>query len=164
MPSQSTWTRTCFTWLGRLQCGAALIRREKLAMLFRVILSAASVAVALSLAPGRAEVLDLSYHSAVSGSVTWIQLGDPTPNGFGVDSNVSESNGTVSGTPILRVVPGLSEVDVFNEARGGGFEVQSPTSFSPDSFNSDRGALAVTVAPEPSSWAITLLGFAGLGL
>lgn len=53
---------------------------------FRVILSVAGVAVALSLTPGRAEVLDLSYHSAVYGSVTWIQLGDPTPNGFGADT------------------------------------------------------------------------------
>ena len=109
-------------------------------------------------------MLDLSYHSAVYGLVTWIQLGDPTPNGFGADTNVSESNDTVSGTPIVRVVRGLREVDFFNEAPGWELEVQSAKIFSPGSFNLDRGALAVTVAPEPSSWVITLLGFAGLGL
>jgi hypothetical protein len=126
-------------------------------MLFRGILSVAGVAVALSLTPGRAKVLDLSDHSPIYGSVTWIQLGDPTPNEFGVDTKVSED----SGTPIVR---GLGEVDFFNEARGGEFEVQSAEIFSPGSFSLDRGALAVTVAPEPSSWAITLLSFAGLGL
>ena len=78
--------------------------------------------------------------------------------------NVSESNDTVSGTPIVRVLRGLREVDFFNEARGWELEVQSAKIFSPGSFNLDRGALAVTVAPEPSSWVITLLGFAGLGL
>lgn len=78
--------------------------------------------------------------------------------------NVSESNDTVSGTPIVRVLRGLREVDFFNEAPGWELEVQSAKIFSPGSFNLDRGALAVTVAPEPSSWVITLLGFAGLGL
>jgi hypothetical protein len=158
MPSQSTWTRTCFTWLGRLQWGSSY-QAGKLAMLLRVMLSVAGVALALCLAPGRAEVLDLTNHSATYGSVTWIQLDDPAPNGFGVDTSVSESNDTVSRTPN---VPGLNEVDFFSEARGGGFENQSAPIFSPGSLNLDRGALAVTVAP--SSWATTLLGFAGLGL
>jgi hypothetical protein len=61
-------------------------------------------------------------------------------------------------------VLGLREVGFFNEALGWELEVQSAKIFSPGSFNLDRGALAVTVASEPSSWAITLLGFAGLVL
>ena len=64
----------------------------------------------------------------------------------------------------MRVVRGPRDVDFFNEARGGELEVQSAKIFSPGSFNLNRGALAVTVAPEHSSWAITLLGLAGLGL
>ena len=105
----------------------------------------------------------LQYDSAVNGSVTWIQLSDPTPNGFGVgvSTNVSESEGTVSGPLIAR---GFGEVDFFNEAHGGGFEIQTATIFSPGAFNLDRGTLAVTVVPEPPTWATTLLGFAGLGL
>ena len=39
--------------------------------------------------------------------------------------NVSESNDTVSGTPIVRVRRGLREVDFFNKARGWELEVQS---------------------------------------
>ena len=104
-------------------------------MPFRVILAAAAIPAALFLTPGQAEVLHLSYNNAIDGMAT------------------------VSG-PVMR---GFSDVDVFSEARGGGFEVQSAPIVSPDTVDLEGGTLAVTVIPQPSTWT-TLLGFAGLGL
>ena len=106
-------------------------------MPFRVILSAAAVAAALLLTPGQAEVLHLSYTFAVDGMAT------------------------VSDPPVMG---GFSDLDVFSEAHGGGFEVQSRPIFSPDTVDLDGGTLAVTVVPQPSTWTTTLLDFAGLGL
>ena len=98
------------------------------------ILSAAAVAAALYGAPGQAEVLHLSYTYAI--------------------------DRTVSDPP---VAGGFSDLDVFSEAHGGGFEVQSAPIASPDTFDLDARTLPVTVVPQPSTWT-TFLGFAGLGL
>jgi hypothetical protein len=106
-------------------------------MPFRVILSAAAVAAALFLTPGKAEVLHLSYTYAIDGMAT------------------------VSDPPVMG---GFSDLDVFSEAHGGGFEVQSAPIVPPDTVDLDGGTLAVTVVPQPSTWMTTLLGFAGLGL
>jgi hypothetical protein len=105
-------------------------------MPFRVILAGAAVAAAFFLTPGQAEVLRLSYNNAIDGMAT------------------------VS-APVMR---GFSDLDVFSEAHGGGFEVQSAPIVSPDTVDLDGGTLAVTVGPQPSTWTTTLLGFAGFGL
>ena len=102
-------------------------------MSFGVILSAVAVAAALSLTPGQAEVLHLSDTYAIDGMAT---VGDP---------------------PIMG---GFSDLDVFSDAHGGGFEVQSAPIFS---FDLDGGTDTVTVVPEFSTWATMLFGFAGLG-
>ena len=105
-------------------------------MPFRVILATAAVAAALFLTPGQAEVLHLSYNNAIDGMAT------------------------VS-APVMR---GFSDLDVFSEPHGGGFEVQSAPIVSPDTFAFDDGTLAVTVGLQSSTWTTTLLGFAGFGL
>jgi hypothetical protein len=105
-------------------------------MSLRTILSAAAAA-ALFLTPGQAEVLHFSYNYAVDGMA---MVSDPP------------------------VMGGFTDLDVFSEAHGGGFEVQSAPIVPPDKFDLDGGTLAVTVVPQPSTWTTTLLGFAGLGL
>ena len=74
-------------------------------MYFRVILSAAGLAVAFALAPGQAEVLAVDSTFAINGTAT----------------------------------------------------------ISYDTFDSDRGTLAVTAVPEPPTWATTLLSLTGFG-
>jgi hypothetical protein len=60
--------------------------------------------------------------------------------------------------------PVICDLDVFSEAHGGGFEIQSAPIVSPDRVDLAGGTLAVTVVPQPSTWTTTLLGLAGLGL
>ena len=74
-------------------------------MYFRVILSAAGLAVAFALAPGQAEVLAVDSTFAINGTAT----------------------------------------------------------ISHDTFDSDRGTLAVTAVPELPTWATTLLSLTGFG-
>jgi hypothetical protein len=52
------------------------------------------------------------------------------------------------------LMDGFVETDVVDEAHGEEFEIQSDL---------DRGTLAVTVAPELSTWATTLFSLAGFG-
>jgi hypothetical protein len=74
-------------------------------MYFRLILSAAGLAVAFALAPGQAEVLAVDSTFAINGTAT----------------------------------------------------------ISYDTFDSDRGTLAVTAVPELPTWATTLLSLTGFG-
>jgi hypothetical protein len=85
-------------------------------MSLRAILSAAAVAAALFPTPGQAEVLHLSYDYAIDGLAT------------------------VSGAPVMG---GFSDLDVFSEPHGGGFEVQSAPIVSPDTVGLDGGTLPV---------------------
>ncbi len=101
---------------------------------FRVILSAAGLAVAFSLAPGQAEVLAVNSAYAINGMAT---IDDPP------------------------VVSGGAEVA--SEAFSGDFEVQSAPIVSSDTFDPDRGTLAVMVGPELPTWATTLLSLTGFG-
>ena len=103
-------------------------------MCFRVILSAAGLAVVFSLAPGQAEVLSVDSTFAINGMPT---VGDP---------------------PIVN-----GDIDVAGGASSGDFEVQSAPIVSPDTSDLDRGTLAATVVPELPTWATTLLSFAGFG-
>jgi hypothetical protein len=108
-----------------------------MAMPFRAILSSAVLVGALLFTPAQAEVLRLSYTYVIDGGAT------------------------VSDPPVM---DGFSDLDVFSEAPGGGFEARSAPIVSPDTVDLDGGTLAVTVAPQPSTWTTTLLDFAGLGL
>jgi hypothetical protein len=110
------------------------IKAGKVAMYFRVILSAAGLAVAFSLAPGQAEVVSVNSTFAINGMAT---IGDP---------------------PIVS-----GDIDVAGGALSGDFEVQSAPIVSRDTFDLDRGTLAVTVVPELSTWATTLLSLTGFG-
>jgi hypothetical protein len=108
-----------------------------MAMPFRAISSSAALAAALLLTPAQAEVLRLSYTYVIDGRAT---VPDP---------------------PVMN---GFSDLEVFSEAPGGGFDVRSAPIGSPDTVDLNGGMLAVTVAPQPSIWTTTLLDFAGLGL
>lgn len=101
---------------------------------FRVILSTAGLAIAFSLAPGQAEVLALDLAYAINGVAA---IGDP---------------------PIVS-----GGVGVASEASSGDFEVQSAPIVSRDTFESDRGTLAITTGPELPTWATTLLSLTGFG-
>ena len=103
-------------------------------MYFRVILSAAGLAVAFALAPGQAEVLAIDSTFAINGMAT---IGDP---------------------PIMS-----GDADAAGGASSGDFEVQSAPIVSHDTFDSDRGTLAVTAVPELPTWATTLLSLTGFG-
>ena len=98
-------------------------------MPIRAISSAAAVAATLFLTPGQAEVLHLSYSYPIDGMAA------------------------VSYPPVMG---GFSDLDVFSEARGGGFEVGSEPIVSSDTVNPDGETLAVTVVPQPSTWTTLL--------
>jgi hypothetical protein len=101
-------------------------------MRFRVIVSAAGLAVAFSLASGQAEVLAIASTSA--------------NDEMAAIDDAPDANG---------------EIDVATQAPIGDFEVQSAPIASRDSFDLDPGTPAVAVVPELSAWATTLLSFAG---
>jgi hypothetical protein len=103
-------------------------------MRLRMIVFAAGLAVAVSLAPGEAEVLAVNSTAEINGMTT---ISDP---------------------PIVS-----GDIDAANEAPSGDFEVQSAPIVSHDAVDVDRRTLAVTAAPELPNWATTLLSFTGFG-
>src|ERR1700733_1380111 len=103
-------------------------------MYFRVILSAAGLAVAFSMAPGQAEVLTIDSTFAINGMVT---IGDP---------------------PILS-----GNIDVAGGPPRGGLELHAPRFLPADTFDLNPGTPAVGIVPEPSTWATTLLSLMGFG-
>ena len=103
-------------------------------MCFRVILSAAELAFAFTLAPGQAEVLAVDSTFAINGMAT---IGDP---------------------PIMS-----GDADAAGGASSGDFEVQSAPIVSHDTFDLNPGTPVVGVVPEPSTWATTLLSLMGFG-
>ena len=145
-------------------------------MSIRIALAALalSAVAAFSAAPALAEVLDFSYTSASNGTASWTQASDPTPYGY-----------YPGRFTIVPVSDGASSVGTFTEvtfaSEIGGFLIEVSTSgivdhgpiiftgtvvnpiFSPGVFVLDSGTLTVTAVPEPSTWAMMLLGFAVLG-
>ena len=103
-------------------------------MYFRVILSAAGLAFAFSMAPGQAEVLSVNSTFEFTGMA---RVGDPPI--------VSGDTEVASGPP------------------SGDFEVQSAPIVPADTFDLNPGTPAVGVVPEPSTWATTLLSLMGFG-
>jgi len=103
-------------------------------MCFRVILSAAGLAFAFTLAPGQAEVLAVDSTFAINRTA---RIGDP---------------------PIVS-----GDTDAAGGASSGDFEVQSAPIVSHDTFDSDRVTLAVTAVPEVPTWVTTLLSLTGFG-
>jgi hypothetical protein len=103
-------------------------------MYFRVILSAAGLAFAFSMAPGQAEVLSVNSTFEFSGMA---RVGDPPI--------VSGDTEVASGPP------------------SGDFEVQSAPIVPTDTFDLNRGTLAAAVVPDLSTWGTTLLSLMGFG-
>jgi hypothetical protein len=109
-------------------------------------------------------------------SATWEQSTNPTPSGF-VDASTN--------VPIFdSTLPSISEIFYFSSASGG-FESPDPhllrahgpilfsgstaaPIFAPGSYtltddSGQSGTLTFSAIPEPSTWAMMLSGFAGLG-
>ena len=153
-------------------------------MSIRTILVGLVAIAALSVAPARAELLYFSYVGATSGmnsgdTASWIQLSNPTPLAVesGIFTNVLVSDGMTNFGPTRNVVSfvggppsccggfgtdgenggvGDAGVQIF----AGSFEMPI---FSVGTFNMDSGTLTVTAVPEPSTWAMMLIGLLGLG-
>jgi hypothetical protein len=114
--------------------GGPLDIKQEVAMYFRVIISAAGLAVAFSVAPGQAEVLTVDSTFAINDVAT---IGDP---------------------PILS-----GDIDVASARPSGDFEVQSAPIVPADTLDLNPGTLASGVVTEPSTWATTLLSLMGFG-
>ena len=148
-------------------------------MSIRVKILAAAVAAALSVTPAFAEILNFSWEYAPGEVATWSQPSDPTPLLFDLSfTRVAVSGGTTtSHGPFLRV-------DFYSSDENGGLEVGNIESegsqiftgpvdapiFSPGRYfvftegSEVESFVVVTAAvPEPSTWAMMLIGFAGLG-
>jgi PEP-CTERM motif len=142
----------------------------------RLKLVVAAVVAALSVTSACAEILRFSFTGDSGDFATWTQPSDPTPVGFQDQfyTEVEVANGASSGGGFTIV-----EFDSNAIVDGGFFIDQAglfgagPTLYSgPESapiFHTGRflvntGSVTVTAAvPEPSTWAMMLIGFAGLG-
>jgi hypothetical protein len=145
-------------------------------MSMRLKLATAAVVVALSVTPAFAEILKFSFTGASGDFATWTQPSDPTPVEFKdqFSTEVQVTNGTSN-------KGGFSSVEFdSNDIIDGGFFIDAaglfgtgPTLYTgPESapifragdFLVSTGSLTGTAAvPEPSTWAMMLIGFAGLG-
>ena len=145
-------------------------------MSMRIKLAAAGVAAALSVTPAFAEILTFSFTGDSGDFATWTQPSDPTPVGFHDQfyTDVQVANGTSN-------KGGFSIVEFdSNDIIDGGFFIdqaglfgtgptlytgpESAPIFHPGDFLVSTGSLTVTAAvPEPSTWAMGLTGFLGLG-
>ena len=156
-------------------------------MSMRFKIAAAAVVVALSVTPAFAELLNFSWEYEPGQIFTWSQLSDPTPIRFSTDfTDVAVSGGTSTsvgpftsvefdsetfGDGGLLVFTGLADVEA------DGFQIYTGSEdapiFSPGRYavqsetTRDFSFVVVTAAtppvPEPSTWAMMALGFAGLG-
>jgi hypothetical protein len=102
-------------------------------MSFRVTVSAAGLAVVISLSPAQAGVL----------SVTSV---------FAIDGTRTMSDAPIEGGDVGAASEGEDGVD---------FELQSEKIFSTDTSDLQRRTLAVTVVPQLPTWATTLLSLTG---
>jgi hypothetical protein len=145
-------------------------------MSIRTKISAAAVAVALSVTPAFAEVLDFTWIISAGDVATWSQSSDPTPvSQDGGSTSVGVNNGMSSSGP-------FSVVKYFASSVGGGLAVnglgdvhgvqiytgsEDAPMFAPGKFSTRTGSVTITAAlpaiPEPSIWAMMLIGFASLG-
>ena len=154
-------------------------------MSMRLKVAAAAVVVALSVTPAFAELLNFSWEYAPGEVAAWSQPSDPTPVLFITDSStrVAVSGGTTTSSGPFSTVDFESE-----EHENGGLEVgigvgdleadgakiytgpEDAPIFSPGRYivqlegTEDLSFVVVTAAvPEASTWAMMLIGFAGLG-
>jgi PEP-CTERM motif len=151
----------------------------------RLKLAAAAFVAALSVTPAFAEILNFSWEYAPGEVATWSQSSNPIP--IAVDpgqlSRVTVNGGMTTG------FMSFSVVDFDSEAGNGGLIIgnidvestgvqiytgsEAAPIFSPGQYlvetvgTGDEAFVVVTAAtpavPEPSTWAMMLIGFAGLG-
>ena len=153
-------------------------------MSIRVKAAAAALAAALSITPAFAEILNFSWEYAPGEVATWSQPSDPTPIVFdGISTLVEVSGGTNNlGQKFQSVWYDNADVGdgglQIGSAEAIGYAIftgpQSAPIFSPGRYlvetyspTSNFSYVVVTVAPpavpEPSTWAMMLIGFVGLG-
>ena len=143
-----------------------------------VKVAAAALAAALSVTPAFAEILNFTW-TLPGGVATWSQPSNPTPLDFldGDFTAIAVSNGT-STTGSFGAVDFFSTefgdggLQIPTFAQSVGYQFYSGTEaapiFAPGRFvTEDGGFVTITAAPppvpEPSTWAMMLVGFAGLG-
>ena len=150
-------------------------------MSIRIKILAAAVAVVFSVTPAFAEILNFSWEFAPGDVATWSQPSNPTPVGFEdeVFTEVAVSDGTSNEGPFEHIFynstvgsnGGLDMAEI--SASAIGFQIytgpESAPIFSPGRYlvgsSADQFVIvtAATPVPEPSTWAMLLIGFAGLG-
>jgi hypothetical protein len=149
----------------------------------RLKLAAAAVVAALSVTPAFAEILNFSWEYAPGEVATWSQPSNPTPivNGPDVFTAIGVNNGTSNQGTFAFVV--YDSLDADGGLAIAGLEItatgvqiytgsEAAPIFSPGRYlvetvgTGDEAFVVVTAAtpavPEPSTWAMMLIGFAGL--
>jgi PEP-CTERM motif len=144
-------------------------------------LAAAALAAALSVTPAFAEILNFSWEYAPGDVATWTQPSNPIPIGLesGVFTEVMVNDGTSNKGPFTEILYANADFDGGLELESIGLEAshtqiytgsEAAPIFSPGRYpvetigTGDIAFVVVTAAvPEPSTWAMMLIGFAGLG-
>jgi hypothetical protein len=146
----------------------------------RNILAPLAIAATLSLSSAQAGTLFVQWVESDAGiNASWEQNSAPTPNSFesGVSTDVPVWNFTSTGTtsvgPYSRIVwYNAGDLGLF-DTPGGAFSLFGPQAYTgPEStpqfltgvYQATNVAATVTISsiPEPSTWAMMGLGFAGL--
>ena len=151
-------------------------------MSIRVKAAAAALAAGLSVTPAFAEILNFTWDYAPGKVATWSQPSNPTPVTFDGVSTLVEVSGTNNLGQKFQAVwydnieigNGGLQIPQLAGASAIGYPIftgpQSAPIFSPGRYlvgsSADQFVIVTAAAPpvpEPSTWAMMLIGFAGLG-
>ncbi|MGA8807478.1 MAG: PEP-CTERM sorting domain-containing protein [Thermoanaerobaculia bacterium] len=102
---------------------------------------------------------DLTNSNIAFGSVAGVQLWTGEPDSSHLSIAVTQSeNGLASGTPYLALYNGWNNDGSFEIKTAGGSDLSN------GKYTLDAPSLhAIAAVPEPSRWAMIILGFAGVG-
>jgi hypothetical protein len=144
--------------------------------------SLAAIAIAATLATGAAQASTLHFNYSENGGIdfSFKQSSNPTPisygPGFATEAPVSDWTGNIG--PYSSIAWFNSKANGMFDTIDGSYIVFGPQVYSgpesapvfapgvfagADQTNGLSGTLTVTSVPEASTWAMMLLGFAGLG-